>query len=494
MKIRELHLKNFGKFSDEKITFQDGVNLFYGENESGKTTVHTFIKSMLFGLERGRGRASINDTFSLYEPWENPNYYSGKLRFESGGKIFSLERTFDKYSKKASLICEEDGEELSIPQGDLEVLLGGLDATSYDDTIAVGQMKIEPNQSLATQLQSYATNYYTTGNGDINLDGALTLLNKRKKEVEKDIREYLQEKQQKRSVIEQERSYIWRDMHKFETELEEVESKIETVEEKKDEQEQIKVSKWRVHPGVLGGMAVLLGIVFFALPEPWNYLVSIVLALADGLFVWNRLKDGKRKTQEEMLEEIRVLLEKLYWQREHLQAEIKEKQIQYENLQEQITELDEVEECYKTMGQKKQALEMAYEQLSKLAKEVYQEFSMELNRKTSEILKEITGGKYSMLMIDDKLKMHLYTGEKKISIEQLSRGTIDQIYFALRMAASEILLEEEFPVVLDDTFVYYDDVRLENTLNWLVKNKQQIIIFTCQKREEQILKKLGVLK
>lgn len=494
MKIRELHLKNFGKFSDEKITFQDGVNLFYGENESGKTTVHTFIKSMLFGLERGRGRASINDTFSLYEPWENPNYYSGKLRFESGGKIFSLERTFDKYSKKASLICEEDGEELSIPQGDLEVLLGGLDATSYDDTIAVGQMKIEPNQTLATQLQSYATNYYTTGNGDINLDGALTLLNKRKKEVEKDIRDHLQEKQQKRSMIEQERSYIWRDVHKFETELEEVETKIETVEEKKEAQELEKVSKWRVHPGILIGMLVLVCVVFFVLPEPWNYLVSIVLALATGLFVWNRMKDGKKKSQEEMLEEISVLLDKLYWQKEHLQAEIKEKQIQYENLQEQIAELDEVEESYKAMSQKKQALEIAHEQLTKLAKEVYQEFSMELNRKTSEILKEITGGKYSMLMIDDKLKMHLYTGEKKIAIEQLSRGTIDQIYFALRMAASEILLDEEFPVVLDDTFVYYDDVRLENTLSWLVKNKKQIIIFTCQKREEQILKKLGVLK
>ena len=101
--------------------------------------------------------------------------------------------------------------------------------------------------------------------------------------------------------------------------------------------------------------------------------------------------------------------------------------------------------------------------------------------------------KYSMIMIDDKLKMHLYTGEKKIGIEQVSRGTIEQIYFALRMAASHILFDDEYPVILDDTFVYYDDVRLENTLKWLVKNKKQIIIFTCQKREEEILKKLGAL-
>ena len=54
MEIRELYLRNFGKFSGKKIVLKDGINLFYGENESGKTTIHTFIKSMLFGLERGR--------------------------------------------------------------------------------------------------------------------------------------------------------------------------------------------------------------------------------------------------------------------------------------------------------------------------------------------------------------------------------------------------------------------------------------------------------
>ena len=182
MKIRELYLRNFGKFSGKKIVLKDGINLFYGENESGKTTIHTFIKSMLFGLERGRGRASVNDTFSIYEPWENPNYYSGTLRFESGGKNFLLERNFDKYSKSARLICEDDGEEFSLEHGDLEMILNGLNASNYENTVAVAQMKIEPTQSLAAEIQNYATNYYSTGNSHIDLDGALNRLNKKKKE------------------------------------------------------------------------------------------------------------------------------------------------------------------------------------------------------------------------------------------------------------------------------------------------------------------------
>ena len=129
MKILDLKIRNFGKLSDRHIELADGINLIYGENESGKSTVHTFIRAMFFGLERARGRAAANDTYSLYEPWENPNYYSGAVKFESGKKVFLLDRNFDKYSKKAELFCEDDGEVLSVDDGDLQMLLGQLSDT-----------------------------------------------------------------------------------------------------------------------------------------------------------------------------------------------------------------------------------------------------------------------------------------------------------------------------------------------------------------------------
>lgn len=490
MKIRELYLKNFGKFSEKKVTFQEGINLIYGENESGKTTLHTFIKSMLFGLERGRGRASVNDTFSLYEPWENPNYYSGEFRFESGGKNFCLTRNFDKYGKSASLICEDDGEEFSLEHGDLEMILHGLQGSNYENTIAVGQMKIETNQSLAVELQNYATNYYSTGNSDIDLDGALTKLNKKKKEVEKEIREILQEKQQKRYEIEQEKSFVWRDIHKLEQELEELEAKIEIQKETHDEVEAQEVKKWRVHPAEFAGVLAVLLVLFFLLNHPWNFLVIIVLALAEGILVWNRIKDGKKKPQEEVLMEMQSSLSKLNWQKEHLKGELKEKHTMYSNLEEHLEELEDAGDSYRRQEETKRALELAIQKLGELSKDVHQELSVKLNEKASSILTEITGGKYEMLFVDEKLKMSLYTAGRRISIEQVSRGTIEQVYFALRMAASEILYEEDYPVILDDTFVFYDDKRLENTLRWLKKNKKQVIIFTCQKREQEILNRI----
>lgn len=492
MKIRELYLRSFGKFSEKKVVFHDGINVIYGENESGKSTVHTFIKSMLFGLERGRGRASNHDTYSIYEPWENPNYYAGKLRFESGGKQFCLTRTFDKYSKSASLICEDDGEEFSIAHGDLEMILDGLKAQDYDNTVAVAQMRIETNQSLASALQNYASDYYTTGSRGIHLDDAMNLLNQKKKTIEKEIRELLHEQQNKKAEIEREKSYIWREIQKLEEEQEQVEEQIDKQQEEQVEVETREEKKWRVHPleyiVVLAAMVIL----YILFEDPLNFLSCIVLFLAEGIRIWNRLKDGKRKSQEEVLREVENSLQKLLWKEESIQEELKERKILYSNLQEKQDELEDVGAEYQKKEKKRKALELAMERLTELSAEIHRELSYQLNQKASEILKEITGGKYDMLLVDEKLKMSLYTGERKVPLEQLSRGTVEQIYFALRMAASDILYEEEYPLIFDDTFVFYDDVRLENTLRWLKRTKKQVIIFTCQKREEEILKKLGL--
>lgn len=51
--------------------------------------------------------------------------------------------------------------------------------------------------------------------------------------------------------------------------------------------------------------------------------------------------------------------------------------------------------------------------------------------------------------MDEELHMSVNTGERTVSIERLSRGTLEQIYFALRMAAGELFCKEEpFPVIL----------------------------------------------
>lgn len=512
MKIRELELKNFGKFTSKKMKVQDGIQLFYGENESGKSTVHTFIKGMLFGLERKRGRAAATDTFHKYEPWENGNYYSGVLVFECGGKAFRLERNFDKYAKKAVLICEDDGEELSVEDGDLDVILSGIKMSVYEDTSCIGQLHTRTSRSLALEMKDYAANYYVTGDSELNLSGALEMLAKQRKDQEKEIKNFLQDKQKKREKIEQESNYLWRDIHRLEEQRDQLEEELAYRKEKekyrkkdtkkeeaKNVIDEIRPPKWRIHPLEILFMLVLIVLAFLLISRPWNSLVAIIIALAGGIYTWNRMKEGKNKTKtppELILEEIEpegtwISEEKLLWQKDRVLSELREKRVQYGNLQEQLEELDEISEESKALERQRKALELACQRLEEVSADMRVNISSELNRKASEIISEITGGKYTHLTADEDLKLSLIKNGKKIYVEQLSQGTIEQIYFALRMAAGELLHEEEYPVILDDTFAFYDERRLRNTLRWLAVNKKQVLIFTCQKREEEILKNLG---
>lgn len=510
MKILELKIRNYGKMTDWNETFSPGVNLIYGANESGKSTVHTFITSMFFGLTRARGRAAALDTYSRYEPWENPNFYSGMMRFESGGKIFRLDRNFDKYSKKAELFCEDDGERLSESDGDLQMLLGELFSESvYKNTVSVGQLKAQPGQELAAEIRNYATNFYASGGGDLNLDGALRKLKEREREIDRRIKADIQKKQEKRERIEQEASYIWREIYTLQTERDTLFEQIDYRKEhqpKKEEPENNRVidvlrpGKWRVHPLEILSFIIAVALVVIFIHKPWNYLVAIVLTLLCAIYTWNRMKISKKqeKTEpEKILEEIapeeeKVPLERLYWQAERIAQELGEKQVQYNNLREQLSEMDEMGEEFWELERQREAVELASGKINELAAGLQKQMESKMNTMLSEIVSPITGGKYTRLMMDKNLELCVLSGDRRVPLEALSRGTIEQLYLALRMASTNVFQEEEMPVVLDDAFAYYDDERLAHTLRWMSENKGQALIFTCQKREEEALSRLKI--
>ena len=265
--------------------------------------------------------------------------------------------------------------------------------------------------------------------------------------------------------------------------------------------DEIRPEKWRIHPMELLVFALVIVIAVILFSKPWNYLIAIVLFLAFGLYIWNRMKVGKKqvKTEPEIIleeitqEEEKVPIEKLRWEKSHITAELKEKRIQYDNLGEQLAELDEVNERSREYEMKRQAVQMAADHLEQLSEEMRGYLKRDLNEKASSFICEITGGKYKKLVTDEKLHVSLMTDEKRVEIEQVSRGTVEQVYLALRMAVGELLCEEEMPVILDDAFAYYDEERMLQTLRWLKEHKKQVIIFTCQTREEQVMKEAGLV-
>ena len=68
MKLKDLHISGFGKYTHEDLSFTDGINVIYGDNGSGKSTLHAYLRAMLFGMERGRGRAASTDPTATIIP------------------------------------------------------------------------------------------------------------------------------------------------------------------------------------------------------------------------------------------------------------------------------------------------------------------------------------------------------------------------------------------------------------------------------------------
>lgn len=68
------------------------------------------------------------------------------------------------------------------------------------------------------------------------------------------------------------------------------------------------------------------------------------------------------------------------------------------------------------------------------------------------------------------------------------------MYLALRLSIIETISKENMPIILDETFAYFDDERLKNILEFIndFYNNKQVIIFTCSNREINILEKLNI--
>ena len=79
MKINKIKINSFGKLRNKEIEFKNGINILYGENESGKSTIMNFIKNTLYGISKNKKGKEISD-YDKYKPWGKEEF-SGKLEY-----------------------------------------------------------------------------------------------------------------------------------------------------------------------------------------------------------------------------------------------------------------------------------------------------------------------------------------------------------------------------------------------------------------------------
>ena len=613
MRFLDLYIKGFGKFHDTFVSFEDGLNLVYGKNEAGKSTIHTFIRGMLFGIERQRGRAAKNDLYSKYEPWENSSTYEGQLRLESGGTIYRFERSFQKNKKEFIIVNETTGREAEPTKALLDEILCGLSETAYNNTISIGQLKSATEGGMISELKNYIANMNTSGNMALNITKATAYLKNQKRqfenqltpeaaktytsllgeiknlereisspEYENQLRSYAKERTDLKSAIEkkqEEREELLCRIEKGRQALAEFEftdsqsvsaylNHAEDIYRQYLEAGQAASKKSRrglsVFFGLLG-LLLLLGAGYFFcwglmpgnsflpwMPETIDPLLSGAAAagasavsffagalfrlkllqekktaalcasnlseifrrhLGDGTIsekamdaLRNRMDDfidlcsmivRSEETVRRQMDDVEQLqgrqnqCSEIIEQQQRVQWELEKKLEHLAELKDQASALRQIIAENDRIREEIAAIELAQETMKELSMSIRDSFGLYLNKTASELISGITGGLYTSMSIDENLGAFLNTRRKLIPLEQVSSGTADQIYLALRLAAARFIQNgtDSMPLIFDDSFVLYDDDRLRQALRWLSEAyKGQIIIFTCHRRELDILK------
>lgn len=188
------------------------------------------------------------------------------------------------------------------------------------------------------------------------------------------------------------------------------------------------------------------------------------------------------------LNEEKLRLHKL----EIIENETKNNENKLVEIEEQIENLEEEQIELLNLAE---SINLAKEYLEKANIKMKENISPKFTENLSEIISKISNGKYNKIKLDDNGNLIL---EKEngdyINIERLSTGTIDQIYLSLRLGVLEELTEEKLPIILDESFAYFDKPRLKNILVFLNENykENQIIILTCTEREKEIFEELNM--
>ena len=189
MILKELNLISFGKFQNKMLKLEDGLNIFYGENESGKTTIHNFIDGMFYGFLKPYAKnRNYLEEYKKYRPWGSEQY-RGILRFLKDDKPYRIERDFAKGEVKVyddltggDITKDIDtGEKVKVHLPGMYFL--GFNNTVYKNTISIKQLGNKIDSSLSKEVKDRLANISTSLDDDISVKNAIANLEKQLEDI-----------------------------------------------------------------------------------------------------------------------------------------------------------------------------------------------------------------------------------------------------------------------------------------------------------------------
>lgn len=185
MKINSLKVNGFGKIKNKNLNFNNGINIVYGENESGKSSLLKFICSMLYGTSKNKNGKDISD-FEKFTPWETEEF-SGKITYTlDNSEEYEIYREF---KKKNPVIYNSLKEDIS-KTFPIDKTRGmeffkeqtGIDEETFFSTAITEQEGVKLSKSSQNSIIQKISNLVSSGDDNISFKKSLDKINKRQNE------------------------------------------------------------------------------------------------------------------------------------------------------------------------------------------------------------------------------------------------------------------------------------------------------------------------
>ena len=234
MRIDKLKINGFGKIKDKELEFSNGINLVFGENEAGKSSLLKFITSMLYGVSKNKNGKEISD-FDRFNPWKSDEY-SGKITYTlDDGKTYEIYREF---KKKNPVIYDSNKEDISksyhVDKNGIDFFYDQtkIDEETFYNTAITEQDGIRLSKSSQASIVQKITNLISSGDGNISYSKAASKIAKEQLEkvgtertVQKPINNVLtrlKNMEERKRVIESSKTSISEQFNKEERLIEEL--------------------------------------------------------------------------------------------------------------------------------------------------------------------------------------------------------------------------------------------------------------------------------
>lgn len=216
------------------------------------------------------------------------------------------------------------------------------------------------------------------------------------------------------------------------------------------------------------------------------------------------LKYNEKNTINNIIntENINLKIEETQNELNNKKIELESLNLEQKNIEPKLENLSKIEEELVNSKNKMLTLEKLNESFELTKQVIIKSYDKMKNtvtpkftRALSNNISRITDGKYTNIIFNDEqgIIIELDNGNY-IPVDKLSIGTIDQLYLSLRLSMLEELSKEYMPIILDESFAYYDTKRLKNILEYISEKfkNHQVIILTCTNREKEILEELNI--